>query len=509
MISGRLLATALLLVFLALGVTSSQSSAQTPPIQVGSPSTVTGTGFLSDVSCVGSMMCFAVGENAAYSNGVVVPITNGSPGTAGSVASTSFLTNIACASSTNCFALGYSFGPTNANGTVVPITNGVVGTGSQVATQVSGVITVFNGIACTSSTACLGVGQSANPGVGAVIPITSGVPGSVSTVAGTLNLQGIACPASGTCYAVGWNSLATGNSFVGVIVPITNGSPGSASTVAGTDSLWGIACSTSSACFAVGERSGVGVVVPITNGSPGSVSTVTGAGKLTGIACPTSNTCLAVTSNGSVGAVVPITNGSPGSVSTVVGTTLLARIACPSSSTCYAVGGIGTYGNSGSSGVVAPITVSTGPTTAVSYPAGWNLVGGPSGTIESGAAGALYTYQAGDSNYESSTPSTPLQAPKGYWAYFPTAATVMLPVVTAQTGQATLPANQFIMVGNPTDSTVSLSGADIVDTFTPATNSYTVTTGAATLAPGQGAWVFSHNGGTLTITPVSATPGSR
>ena len=88
---------------------------------------------------------------------------------------------------------------------------------------------------------------------------------------------------------------------------------------------------------------------------------------------------------------------------------------------------------------------------SVSYPAGWNLVGGPSGTLEAGALSALYTFQAGDSNYESSMPSTPLQAPRGYWAYFPTPVTITLPGVTAQTTTVTLPANQFIQVGNPTD----------------------------------------------------------
>ena len=58
----------------------------------------------------------------------------------------------------------------------------------------------------------------------------------------------------------------------------------------------------------------------------------------------------------------------------------------------------------------------------------------------------------------------------------------------------------FGMAGNPTDGAVSVSGADVVDTFNPSTNAYTTATGTVTLGVGQGAWVFSSSGGTLTIT---------
>lgn len=149
------------------------------------------------------------------------------------------------------------------------------------------------------------------------------------------------------------------------------------------------------------------------------------------------------------------------------------------------------------------------PGVPVSYTAGWNLVGGPAGTVMTGALNPLYTFQAGDSNYETSAPSAPLQSPRGYWAYFPAATTVNLPVVTAQTTTVTLPANQFIQVGNPTDGAVSISGADMIDTFSTATNSYTSASGTVTLQPGQGAWVFSKAGGTLTMTPATSTGSTR
>ena len=146
---------------------------------------------------------------------------------------------------------------------------------------------------------------------------------------------------------------------------------------------------------------------------------------------------------------------------------------------------------------------------SVSYAAGWNLAGGPSGTVFTGAAGTLFTLRAGDTSYESLPTSTALSGGMGVWAYFPTATTVTLPVVAAMTVTVTLPAGQFIQVGNPTDGPVTASGADVVDTYNASTQQYTVSTGTATIAAGQGAWAFSKAGGTLTITPVASTSSDR
>ena len=73
----------------------------------------------------------------------------------------------------------------------------------------------------------------------------------------------------------------------------------------------------------------------------------------------------------------------------------------------------------------------SGPT--VTYPAGWNLAAGPTGTVLRGAAGALYTLQANDSSYEVLPVSTPLQDGWGYWAYFPSTTTVTQAASIAQT----------------------------------------------------------------------------
>lgn len=139
-------------------------------------------------------------------------------------------------------------------------------------------------------------------------------------------------------------------------------------------------------------------------------------------------------------------------------------------------------------------TPTTGGTT-VTYQPGYNLVGGPTGTVLTSAGGALYTFQATDMNYESFPASTPLVAPQGYWAFFPSATTITLPTVAAQRLTVPLPVNRYIMVGNPGDTPAALSGMDFAYTYSPSAG-YVL---ATTLSPGQGAWVFSARGGTLTI----------
>ena len=148
----------------------------------------------------------------------------------------------------------------------------------------------------------------------------------------------------------------------------------------------------------------------------------------------------------------------------------------------------------------APSPTSTPGCATVSYAAGWNLAGGPNGTVLQGAAGSLFTFQASDTGYETFPTSAALSGGVGVWTFFFSPTTVTLPCVIAQSLSVPLPANHFIMVGNPFDRPATLSSADVMHTFNPATNSYTTATGTVTLGVGQGAWVFSSSGGMLTIT---------
>jgi hypothetical protein len=136
----------------------------------------------------------------------------------------------------------------------------------------------------------------------------------------------------------------------------------------------------------------------------------------------------------------------------------------------------------------------------VTYKAGWNLVGGPDGTVFNAASNA-YTLAAGDTAYESAPATTPVTAGKSYWIFFPSDTAVTLNGAGIGTLRQTLPAGQFVMVGNPSGvQAVALSGADQVLSYDPVSGYQTVTQ----LAVGQGAWVLSANGGTLTMTATGA-----
>jgi hypothetical protein len=136
------------------------------------------------------------------------------------------------------------------------------------------------------------------------------------------------------------------------------------------------------------------------------------------------------------------------------------------------------------------------PTFLVSFPAGWNMVAGSSGTALSGYVGPLYTYQAGDTDYEVLGADGPLTDQEGYWAYFGGTGYESLPLTGPKTITINLPALQWVMIGNPHGSPATVTGADAVYVYTGAAG-YAPT---ATLAPGQGGWAISTTGGTVTIT---------
>lgn len=140
----------------------------------------------------------------------------------------------------------------------------------------------------------------------------------------------------------------------------------------------------------------------------------------------------------------------------------------------------------------------TGPCTTVFDLAGWNLIAGPAGTVLTGVDQPLYTFQAGDVAYEAIDPGTPLQEGLGYWAYFskPPVFSFLHPGPPVPPA-ITLPAGQYIMVGNPLQQAVRLSGADVAYQYDAQYGAYRSDT---LLPPGTGAWVYSAAGGTLSMT---------
>jgi hypothetical protein len=132
----------------------------------------------------------------------------------------------------------------------------------------------------------------------------------------------------------------------------------------------------------------------------------------------------------------------------------------------------------------------------VSYPTGWNQVAGPAGTALNGNTGPLYSFPAGNTDYQLVPNGSSLQPGQGYWAYFPSTTTITLASGDAKPVTMQLPAGQYVLVGNPGSTTAGVTGADSLRTFDPVSNGYAA---ATTLKPGQGAWAISMAGGTLTI----------
>jgi plastocyanin len=144
---------------------------------------------------------------------------------------------------------------------------------------------------------------------------------------------------------------------------------------------------------------------------------------------------------------------------------------------------------------IAAVNASGTQAVSISEASGWNLVGGPEGSMVSAANGPLYTFRAGDSSYESLPSTTPFVAGVGYWAYFNSPTTEVIPAAGLQPASIPLPARQWVMVGNPSGSTVRVSGADSLLTYSGIQGYQPATT----LAPGQGAWAWSSTGGTLAL----------
>jgi hypothetical protein len=164
----------------------------------------------------------------------------------------------------------------------------------------------------------------------------------------------------------------------------------------------------------------------------------------------------------------------------------------------------GETGVTSGTAVITAAATSTAPVTAgptVTYQPGWNLVGGPTGTVFSQADGPLYTMTAGGTTYTTLPNTSGVTGGDGYWAYFASATTVELSGTgTAMPNTVRLPAGQFVMIGNPSATqTVTVTGADVIYTFNSASNSYTSAGTTATLSPGQAAWVYSAEGAMLTI----------
>lgn len=319
---------------------------------------------LMSVSCARVVLCVAVGHYTGRGGdeAVVVPITDGKPGAGHEVklpagADTSNqdagLLSVSCAAARSCVAVGSYRNSGGDEAVVVPITDGKPGTAHEVKLPAGAETTDQNAdllsVSCATARSCVAVGSSRDSGgdEAVVVPIAGGRPRAAEKVklpagAGALidqgaSLESVSCDTAMSCVAVGsYTSERTGNALV---VQIKRGLPRPARQVqlpagafTGRDQvadLDSISCAEAVSCVAVGDytdRRGLpAMVVSITAGSPGAAEKVklpAGAATtdqgalLDSVSCAQATSCVSVGNYAArddvfQGLVVPIRRGKP------------------------------------------------------------------------------------------------------------------------------------------------------------------------------------------------------
>jgi len=328
---------------------------------------------------------------------------------------------------------------------------------------------------------------------------------------GSAGYQNVVCPNSNIGLSCnGYSTDANGNTFCTSLA--TTSCPGGVTVNYGYPCQNG--CTGSGVCYnnSFGTTAGTGIGLcghalvygPCTPANSG-VTTAAGSGQVScgnGRYAPSAAACASgVTAVASSTQLVTCSAGG-----SMVTSQSLCPQQCPNgqilppSSSCSTLSSASTA--AASAGGASTTASATGPSNGVSvtFSSGWNLVAAPDGTVISGAGGSLFTFQPGDTSYETLPSTSPAKAGRGYWAYFASNVTQMLPLTTSGSVSVNLPAGTPILIGNPGSSTATVSGATTVSTFDPASNNYVST---MTLKPGQGAWAESDSGGTVTISSAS------
>jgi photosystem II stability/assembly factor-like uncharacterized protein len=188
-------------------------------------------------------------------------------------------------------------------------------------------------ISCSTSSACIAVGNATQRSAGFVATTADGgnTWAEQSLPSGLSSLTSLACMTASQCMAVG--TRGDGAQMGPAIVATTDGG----STWSYTDipsaptSLTSIAC-TASRCWAAGAASGTAALLSGTPAGWSSLSVPQGVTSLTSVGCADnagSTTCLAVGSAGSAPAAIQSLSGAPwAAVSVPAGASALASAQC-------------------------------------------------------------------------------------------------------------------------------------------------------------------------------------
>lgn len=326
---------------------------------------------LSQVSCTDLADCTAIGTASGTSSTPLVAVDTGGSWTSAAASVPSGLadvsfTSISCWAASACEAVASA----QDDGVAVSL-SGRSATFTTVPSPSDDSFEQLNAIACTAAATCVATGRGGSlSGQTAVAATLDGSTWSVATIAGPSNdnevdLDGVACSATGHCSAVGsvgMSSDQSENAFFATLagsawstrVEVANGPPNA--------NLYGVSCPSASVCY------GVGMYESLSGADKPFVETYTGgawalqliampqeavAAGLFGIACTSATKCEAVGSfleSGGAGATSDVlepyaeqlargkwTAVRVASPKTATGAGL-DGVSCPSPTTCYAVG---------------------------------------------------------------------------------------------------------------------------------------------------------------------------
>lgn len=275
----------------------------------GAGTEIGGGGSLEGLSCTASSVCTAIGDvgrslYATETNGVWAA----GPGVAQSTESLSGYSSVSCTAASDCAAVG-SLG--------VEIHSFPLW-----ATEVHGVWTdagfgwptfgTLSGVSCAAATDCTAVGNDSNgegdAGEPTYVTESAGVwgTGTEMAVPGGGYFQGVSCPSTGDCVAIGEES--SGGSFYVVDTGGVWGTPkGVGAPPTGTlYSLESVSCADATDCTIVGTESGTGgsmepIAVTESAGAWGPVTEIGvagGQGSLRSVNCAVATSCTAVGQDG-------------------------------------------------------------------------------------------------------------------------------------------------------------------------------------------------------------------
>ena len=309
-----------------------------------------GTVSLSDVTCVTSSDCWAVGDRTS-GNGVASMSSESfiehwtghswAVVKAPRVGSGSYLAGVSCISALSCWAVGGTV--TTATGDTGLIDHWQGRSWLQAPASNLGAADLY-GVTCANSSRCWAVGDS-DSGRPIIATWDGRIWVDVTTpVEGLVNLlHSVSCPATRTCWAVG-DSLTSGTHQYVPLVLKWNGVQWSVTKGATGPLLVDVACLSASNCWLVGATGPGRSVLQHWNGvnwTTTQTPNVSGNSPLLSVACTGATTCFAVGGTGQAALIERWDGRSWRIVSSPLpkGRAVFASITCFENHTCWAVGG--------------------------------------------------------------------------------------------------------------------------------------------------------------------------